>query len=184
MTVAFFSSGLMSMLGHVTHILTWPTQHCGRSHSGSTKTNQPQLTAAAFSPILPLEWLSATKDRHRAWGKTHQGFTVLEADVILRCGLELGRNDYLLGGNQMSIRILHGPSQIDSVTSNNSSRASYIVFATRSTVDLVKSSVQFLPFIDPILYTWRHPTSQEYRRNDLEGGDYRRLHPDQLSSLW
>jgi hypothetical protein len=46
---------------------------------------------------------------------------VLEADVILRCGLELGRNDYLLRGNQMSIRILHGSSQTDSFTSNNSS---------------------------------------------------------------
>jgi hypothetical protein len=55
MTVAFFSSGLLPMLDHVTHILTWPTQHSGRSCSRSTKTTQPQLTAAAFSPILPLE---------------------------------------------------------------------------------------------------------------------------------
>jgi hypothetical protein len=46
---------------------------------------------------------------------------VLEADVILRCGLELGRDDYLLRGNQMSIRILHGSSQTDSIASNNSS---------------------------------------------------------------
>jgi hypothetical protein len=91
---------------------------------------------------------------------------VLEADVILRCGLELGRNDYLLGGNQMSIRILHGSSKTDSIASNNSNRASYVAFITRSTVDPVKSSTQFLPFIYPILHPWRHPTSQEYQRND------------------
>jgi hypothetical protein len=29
MTVAFFSSDLLPMLDHVTHILTWPTQRCG-----------------------------------------------------------------------------------------------------------------------------------------------------------
>jgi hypothetical protein len=67
MTVAFFSSGLLPMLDHVTHILTWPTQHSGRSRSRSTKTNQPQLTAAAFSPVLPLEWPSASEDSHREW---------------------------------------------------------------------------------------------------------------------
>ena len=52
MTEAFFSSGLLPILQYVTPILTWPTQHNGRSHPESTRTTQPQLSAAASSPAL------------------------------------------------------------------------------------------------------------------------------------